>query len=82
MGTEAEPLPDPLETTVTFAIAAIHHVVIDGNTYIYLVDADGNLYRAKAADHEEMLLLSIGDNVKLTVMDKEIQSCLIGPPTE
>ena len=75
VGEEAEPLPDPTETTVTIAIAAIHHVVIDGNTYLYLADADGNLYRAKAADHEEMLLLKEGDTVLLTVIGKEIQSC-------
>ena len=82
VGEEAEPLPDPVETTVSFAIAQIHHVVIDGNTYIYLADADGNLYRAKAADHENMLLLKEGDSVKLTVSGKEILSCLIGPPEE
>ena len=82
VGEEAAPLPDPAETTVSFAIAQIHHVVIDGNTYIYLADESGNLYRAKAADHEEMLLLKEGDTVKLTVIGKEIQTCLIGPPTE
>ena len=84
VGEEAEPLPDPdiATTIVTITIADIHHVVIDGNTYIYLVTADGNLYRAKAADHEEMLLLSEGDTVKLTCIGKEIHSCLIGPPTE
>jgi len=66
---------DSTTATVTVTIAAIHHVVIDGNTYIYLADADGNLYRAKAADHEEMLLLSEGDTVTLTTIGKEIQTC-------
>ena len=82
VGEEAEPLPDPVETTVSFAIAQIHHVVVEGNTYIYLADAEGNLYRAKAADHEDMLLLKECDTVKLTVSGKEILSCLIGPPEE
>ena len=59
----------------TLTIAAIRHVVIDGNTYIYLADADGNLYRAKAADHEEMLLLKESDTVVVTIIGKEIQSC-------
>ena len=75
IGEEADPLPDPTETTVTFDITAIEHIVIDGNTYIYLFGDGGNLYRAKAADHEEMLMLQVGDNVTLTVIGKEIQTC-------
>lgn len=78
VGEEAEPLPDPVETTVSFTIAQIHHVVVEGNTYIYLADAEGNLYRAKAADHEDMLLLNEGDTVTLTVSGKEILSCQKG----
>ena len=77
IGTETDPLPNPdiASTIVTIDIVSIQHVVIDGNTYLYLADADGNLYRAKAADHEEMLLLTEGDTVKLTCIGKEIQSC-------
>lgn len=77
VGEEADPLPDPdiSTTVVTIDIVAIQHVVIDGNTYIYLADADGNLYRAKAADHEEMLLLKAGDTVQLTTIGKEIHTC-------
>ena len=82
IGGDATPDHDAVETTVSFAVAQIHHVVIDGNTYIYLADADGNLYRAKAADHEDMLLLKEGDSVKITAIGKEIQDCLIGPPEE
>ncbi|MBQ7088162.1 MAG: hypothetical protein IJN04_00765 [Clostridia bacterium] len=75
IGTEATPLPDAAETTVSLTIASIQHVVIDGNTYLYLADESGNLYRAKAADHEEMLLLKEGDTVTLTVSGKEIKAC-------
>ncbi len=78
IGDDATPDHDAVETTVSFAIAQIHHVVIDGNTYLYLADADGNLYRAKAADHEEMLLLGEGDTVTLTVSGKEIKTCKKG----
>ncbi len=79
---EEEPTPDVEPTTATITIAAIEHVVIDGNTYIYLTDAEGNLYRAKAADFEQMIFLKEGDTVKLTCNGQEIVSCLIGPPTE
>lgn len=74
---DEQPQPDVDVATkvVTIDVAAMQHVVIDGNTYIYLADADGNLYRAKAADHEEMLLLKEGDTVTLTTIGKEIQTC-------
>ncbi len=62
-------------TTVTVTIASIHHIVIDGDTYIYLADAEGKLYKAKAADHEEMLLLAVGDTVELTLSDTMILTC-------
>ena len=62
-------------TAATVTIASIHHIVIDGDTYIYLADAEGNLYKAKAADHEAMLLLHVGDTVKLTLSDTVILTC-------
>ena len=74
VGGEEEPDVDTNETSCNIVIAAIEHIVIDGNTYIYLIDAENNIYRAKAADHEEMLLLKEGDSVKLTCIGKEIQS--------
>ena len=81
---EEEPTPEPevQATTHTFTIAAVEHVVIDGNTVIYLMDGEGNLYHAKAADHEDMIFLQEGDPVTLTAIGKEIQTCLIGPPEE
>lgn len=79
---EPEPEQKPQPTTHSFTVAAVEHVVIDGNTVIYLMDDKGNLYYAKAADHEDMIFLKAGDPVTITVLDKEIQTCLIGPPTE
>ena len=73
VGEEAEPLPDPTETACNIVIAAIRYIDIDGNTYIYLIDTEDNMYRAKVADHEEMLLLKEGDSVGLVVIEKEIQ---------
>ena len=75
LGIDTAPVPDESNATVTLTIASIHHVVIDGDTYIYLADADGNLYKAKAADHETMLLLKVGDTVELTLSDTSILTC-------
>ena len=62
-------------TAATITIASIHHIVIDGDTYIYLADAEGNLYKAKAADHEEMLMLATGDTVDVTLSGNVILTC-------
>ncbi len=79
---EPQPEPDVTPTTHDVTIAAIKYIDIDGDTYIYLIDTKSSLFRAKAADHEEMLLLNEGDSVTITCIGKEIQSCLIGPPEE
>ena len=72
--TEVADLAISMLGSAILVIAAIEHIVIDGNTYIYLIDTEENLYRAKVANHEEMLLLKEGDSVKLTCIGKEIQS--------
>lgn len=54
------------------SIADIRYIDVDGNTYIYLITDKQEIYRAKAADHEEMLLLQVGDQAHLTLHEKEI----------
>lgn len=61
------------ESTVT--IADIKYIDIDGNTYLYLITDTREMYRAKAADHEEMLLLNPGDQVTISYHGKEILAC-------
>lgn len=56
----------PEETEkITVKIESIRYIDIDGNTYIYLITADGRLFKAKASEHEEMLLLKEGDKAEL-----------------
>ncbi|MDD6728055.1 MAG: hypothetical protein PUE08_02405 [Eubacteriales bacterium] len=69
----AEITTDSEETTVT--ISSIKYIDIDGNTYIYLIDENNNLYRAKASANENMLLLNAGDKVKITYSGKNISAC-------
>lgn len=56
-------------------IADIKYIDINGNTYIYLITRDSSLYRAKASEHEEMLLLKNGDRVHLSFHEKDILTC-------
>ena len=62
------------ERTETVTVADVKYIDIDGNTYIYLIGADGALFRAKAAEHEELLFVKAGDAVTLTCAGKEILS--------
>ena len=59
----------------TFKISDIKYIDIDGNTYIYLIDAKNNIFKAKASENEDMLLLNKGDKVNITYTDKKIITC-------
>lgn len=60
---------------VTVTIASIKYIDIDGNTFIYLIDTEDNIYRAKVSTHEDMLLLNVGDKVELSCSGANIVSC-------
>lgn len=59
----------------TITIASIKYIDIDGNTYIYLIDNESNIFKAKASANENMLLLNTGDKVKITYSGKTVTSC-------
>ena len=60
---------------VTVTIASVKYIDIDGNTYIYLIDTENNIFKAKASEHENMLLLEAGDTVELSCSGSTILSC-------
>ncbi len=68
-----EIIDDVTEKEMT--IASIKYIDIDGNTYIYLIDSDNNIFKAKASSNENMLLLNAGDVVKISYSEKAIVSC-------
>ena len=59
----------------TITIASIKYIDIDGNTYIYLIDTENNIFKAKASSHENMLLLNGGDKVQISYCNNTINSC-------
>ena len=59
-------------TNVAATIESIRYIDIDGNTYIYLITTNGEIFKAKASNHEEMLLLKEGDKVILECSGKLI----------
>ena len=60
---------------VTVTIASVKYIDIDGNTYIYLIDTENNIFKAKASEHENMLLLEAGNIVELSCSGSKILSC-------
>ncbi len=76
LGIDTADLPDNTEEK-SVTVSDIKYIDIDGNTYIYLIDTDNNIYKAKAADFEKMLLLKIGDKVTITVNGNIITYCKI-----
>ena len=74
LGIEGDKITEEIkEKTIT--IASIKYIDVDGNTYIYLIDGDNNIFKAKASANENMLLLNVGDRVKLSYSGKTIISC-------
>ena len=65
---DKEPEGDAIEAT--FAIASIQYVDIAGDTYVYLEGSDGNVYRQKFADNENLIFFRNGDNVKAKAVAK------------
>jgi len=52
-------------TQKTITIQRIETMVIDGNTWIYIVDENKNIYHALYADVLEMLLVEEGDTISI-----------------
>lgn len=66
IGAQEEEATGKPDKKVTVTISQIRDIDIDGNTYIYIIDTKNNIYKAKAAKNEELLLLKVGDKVELT----------------
>lgn len=74
LGIEVEEIvTDTNEITAT--ISSIKYIDIDGNTYIYLIDTNNNIFKAKASENENMLLLNVGDTVQFSYHGNTIVTC-------
>ncbi len=61
-----DPGPEAQEETAVITVSDVKYIDIDGNTYVYLLTADGSLYKAKAAENEALLFVAPGDTLRLT----------------
>ncbi len=57
--------------SVTFVVADMEYVTIDGETYVYLKASNGEVYKQKFADDESIVKVSVGDEVTVQYEKKE-----------
>lgn len=56
---------DSIET-IDAKISDIKFLLVDGETICYIKSEDGHCYKQKFADNEELILLNVGDTVKIS----------------
>ena len=79
IGSEDE--KEPVETTpVEFVISVMQYVDVNGNTYVYMGTEDGTVYKALFSENEQLLFAKVGDVVKGTVVDGELDVENISTP--
>ena len=61
-------------TPVTVTIAKMEYVVIDGNTWVYLLGTDQQIYKTKFADgkNETVMMYAPGDTIEISVDEKHV----------
>ena len=59
---------------ISIEVSDVQSVVIDGNTYIYLITPDQKMYRGMASEHESLLLINPGSIASIKCKGEEIIS--------
>lgn len=55
-------------------VSQIYNVIIDGNTYYYIVDTDNNKYRVSIKINSNILpFVKVGDHLNVTYSEKEVR---------
>lgn len=67
---DVEETKDSIQTT-SFIVADMQYVTMDGESYVYLKDSDGEVYKQKFADDESIVKVSVGDEVTVQYEKKE-----------
>lgn len=59
---------------ISFVVAEIKYLDINGNTFVYFITEDKKYYKIKASDDESVVLIKNGDTVNANVIGKNINS--------
>lgn len=62
------------EGTKDIIVSAVRDVDINGNTYLYVITDQNEIYRQKISDNEKLLFLKSGDRITISYNGKEMIS--------
>ena len=72
--TEQTQKPLKAEGEQNIVIADIRYIDIDGNTYVYLITDQKEIFRQKVSENEDVLFLEPGDQITVSYNGKEMLS--------
>ena len=49
----------------------IKYIAVENETYVYITDKDGNVYKQKFADNEQLIFIQPGDKIKIYYAESE-----------
>ena len=55
----------------TFEVADMEYVTMEGETYVYIKDKSGNVYKQKFSEDEALIKISVGDTVSIQYEEME-----------
>ena len=66
--------PAAEEKTAEITVTDLRTVTVNGNSVIYVTGSDGNLYKQSIAENESLMLLKVGDAIKVRFYDTELDA--------
>ncbi len=75
-GADGEESKDPIVATdsKSITISDIKYIDIDGNTYVYVIDTDNQIFRQRVANNDALLFLEAGLQLNVSYNGKELVS--------
>lgn len=64
-------IDDTAEKSKKITVADVNYITMDGESYIYLRDQEGTLYKAKISSNETVMFIKTGDAIEVTYEENE-----------
>ena len=56
---------------ITFVVADMEYITMEGETYVYIKDESGNVYKQKFSEDEGVIKISVGDTISIQYEEME-----------
>lgn len=70
-GDTEENIEEGLVKNTQFVVESMEYIAIEGDTYVYIRDDDGNVYKQRFADNEELIKISAGDLIAVQYQEQD-----------